>query len=236
MIQTRREERREETLQEIKDLAWRQIANEGAGNISLRAISREMRMSSAALFRYFRSREALLTALSADAFRSINAAMAAASDATPPGQTARRIQSACLAYRAWALANPEKYALIYGSAIAGYKHDWSSLLDEARRGLEIILEIIDQARLSGAIRLPEISPRLREQLSAVIAKRLQHYPPEVFYAALTGWIRLHGLVSLEVFGHLSPLLPDPGELYRQEIAGLLGMIGLEEPDTKGSQQ
>lgn len=230
-MKTRREERRDETLSEIKTLAWRQIAAEGAANLSLRAISREMRMSSAALFRYFDSREALLTALSEDAFRSINTAMASAGEALPEDQPALRIINASLAYRRWAIENPEKYALIYGSPIAGYNHDWTALLDEARQGLEIIIHLIQQARQTGALQLPQAPPALREPLSAVIAAR--HYPiaAEVLYAAITGWTRLHGLVSLEVFGHLSPLLPDAGMLYRQEIINLLGLVGLEAPDS-----
>lgn len=54
----------------IKEAARRQLAAEGAAKLSLRAAARELGMASSALYRYFPSRDELLTALIIDAYDS----------------------------------------------------------------------------------------------------------------------------------------------------------------------
>jgi AcrR family transcriptional regulator len=101
MQKTRQEERREETIREIKTLALRQIEQEGVDHLSLREISREMRVSSAAIYRYFNSREVLLTALIRDAFDGINQAMLSGRDTVSADHPVERMLSTCRAYRDW---------------------------------------------------------------------------------------------------------------------------------------
>ena len=229
MQKTRREERREETMREIKHLALQQIEQTGVDELSLREICRKMRVSSAALYRYFASREALLTALISDAYNGIDQAMAEGRDSIPADQPVERMLATCQAYRAWARANPAQYRLIYGSPILGYSPDWAALLNPARRALDIILAMVEQDRQSGALPGPEktilLSAGLRDQMAAIVAARGYPISPEVLYAAIKGWTVLHGLVSLEVFGHLSPLISDSAALFDQEILELLQQVG-----------
>ncbi len=226
---TRREERRDETIAEIKQLALRQIEHQGVDELSLREISREMRVSSAALYRYFPNREALLTALIGDAFLGINRAMLAGRDSVGADRPVDRLQATCQAYRAWAQAHPAEYRLIYGSPIQGYAPDWTVLIDPARRALEIILEMIQRDLQTGVLQSPEkhihLNADLRDQMAAIVATRGYSVSPEILYAAIHGWTVLHGLVSLEIFGHLSPLIPDTNALFDQEVHELLRQIG-----------
>ncbi|MDJ0381192.1 TetR/AcrR family transcriptional regulator [Streptomyces sp. G-G2] len=73
-----RERARIEITAAIKDEARRQLAAEGAARLSLRAVARELGMVSSALYRYFPSRDDLLTALIVDAYDSLGAAAEAA--------------------------------------------------------------------------------------------------------------------------------------------------------------
>lgn len=117
-----RERARIEVTAAIKDEARRMLAAEGAAKLSLRAVARELGMVSSALYRYFPSRDELLTALIVDAYDSVGAAAeraeAAARAAGAPPRT--RWLAICEAFRAWALAHPHEYALIYGSPVPGY--------------------------------------------------------------------------------------------------------------------
>lgn len=232
MQKSRREERREETVREIKQLALRQIEQQGVDELSLRAISREMRVSSAALYRYFTSREDLLTGLIGDAFLDINQAMVAGRDSTAAEQPVKRMLAICRSYRAWAKTHPAQYRLIYGSPIQGYAPDWSALLDPARQALEIILGMIEQDAQAGAIQPLEkvihLTPDLRSQMAAIVTARGYTVSPESLYVAIRGWTTLHGLVSLEIFGHLSPLISDPSALFDQQILELLRQSGYPE--------
>ena len=54
-----------------------QVAEGGAGSVSLNAIARAMGMSPAALYRYFASRDALLAELVVEAYGSLADAVAA---------------------------------------------------------------------------------------------------------------------------------------------------------------
>src|ERR1700756_1738163 len=116
-IATARERARAELTREIKEEARRQLAEVGAHGLSLRAVARELGMVSSALYRYFPSRDDLLTALIIDAYDAIGSAAEAAIAASAGAPARERWAAACRAIRAWAVANPHEYALIYGSPV-----------------------------------------------------------------------------------------------------------------------
>lgn len=132
---TARERARAELTREIREEARRQLAATGAGGLSLRAVARELGMVSSALYRYYPSRDDLLTALIIDAYDALGevteraVAPAAdyaadgdrAADGTARGTARARWVAGCQAIRAWARSNPHQYALIYGSPVPGYR-------------------------------------------------------------------------------------------------------------------
>src|SRR5262252_9106984 len=122
--QTARARARAELTREIKEEARRQLAEVGGNGLSLRAVARALGMVSSALYRYFPSRDDLLTALIIDAYDSLGAAAerAVAGSGAEPGASARaQWRACCTAVRDWAIANPHEYALIYGSPVPGYQ-------------------------------------------------------------------------------------------------------------------
>src|SRR4029079_15259425 len=81
---TARERVRAELTTEITDAARRQLAEVGAAALSLRAVAREVGMVSSAVYRYFPSRDELLTRLIIDGYDDLGAAAEAADDPTAP--------------------------------------------------------------------------------------------------------------------------------------------------------
>src|SRR5205823_12105109 len=118
---TARERVRAELVRESTEIARRQLATEGAAGLSLRAVAREMGMVSSAIYRYFKSRDDLLTTLIIDGYNAVGAAVEKAGAACPPENYAARWLAACRAVRDWALAHPHEYALVYGSPVPGYE-------------------------------------------------------------------------------------------------------------------
>src|ERR1700729_3765226 len=108
---------RAELMQEIKDEARRQIAQEGAPSLSLRAIARHLDMVSSGIYRYFKSRDELLTALIVDAYEAVGSRVEEADARCERVDFAGRWSACCHAVRIWALAQPHEYALIYGSPV-----------------------------------------------------------------------------------------------------------------------
>jgi hypothetical protein len=68
--------------------------------------------------------------------------------------------------------------------------------------------------------LLELEPKVRPG-KARPEQRL-HLSPAVAALALRVWGRLHGLVTLEVHGHLRPVFNDPATLFEAELLDAVG--------------
>jgi AcrR family transcriptional regulator len=146
---TARERVRAELTREIAEIARRQLATDGAAGLSLRAVAREMGMVSSAIYRYFSSRDELLTALIIDGYNALGAAVEDAEGACPRDDYAGRWLAACQAVRAWAVANPHEYALVYGSPVPGYQAP-ERTIEPATRVAAVLGAITSDAYLAGA--------------------------------------------------------------------------------------
>lgn len=149
----------------IKDEARRQLAAEGAAKLSLRAVARELGMVSSALYRYFPSRDDLLTALIIDAYDSVGEAAETARDAASDAAPTPRWTAVCEAVRAWALAHPHEYALIYGSPVPGYVAPDTTIPAASRVGLVLIGILRDAVRGPG-VTFPRSPPHCAPRPSA----------------------------------------------------------------------
>jgi AcrR family transcriptional regulator len=191
------------------------MAERGAAALSLREVARQMGMSSAAIYRYFANRDELVTALIVDAYADLAAALDAAAASAPVDH----FLDLALAYRAWALDHPSDYALILGTPIPGYHAPEAITRPAAHRSMARFVEVALAARGRGAESTAGIRP------TETPTRGLADLPPAVRDLALAGWGQMHGLVSLELFGHLDALGEDPGALYRYEMAAFAARIG-----------
>ncbi|MFE2066348.1 TetR/AcrR family transcriptional regulator [Streptomyces sp. NPDC059467] len=222
---------RMEVTAAIKDEARRQLAAEGAAKLSLRAVARELGMVSSALYRYFPSRDDLLTALIIDAYDSLGeaaeaaeAAHAAAADAAP----AQRWVAVCEAVRGWALAHPQEYALIYGSPVPGYSAPDTTIPPAARVALVLIGIVREAFERRGLARTPvpaELAPEARR----MAAELMPGLPSEVAVAMTAAWAQLFGLVGFELFGQFKGVVEDRERFFRHAAAQLAHGVGLVFP-------
>ena len=223
---TARDRARAELTQEIKDTARRQLATDGAERLSLRAVSRELGMVSSALYRYFPSRDDLLTALIIDAYDALGAAVEKAAAGAPR----EAWLAACRAVRAWARKHPHEYALIYGSPVPGYSAPQTTV-QPASRVAVCLLGVLQRAQEAGVLVVPddaaEPSDALVDQLQP-----LEEIAPGVPRAVLlrTGmiWAQLFGLVSFELFGQFVGTFDPADELFEAAIAEHAAFLGLGE--------
>src|ERR1700685_3821304 len=118
---TSRAEARVLQIERIKSTSRRLMAEKGASGLSLREVARDMGVVSSALYRYFATRDELLTALIVDAYNDLRAFAARAVLRVPRTEPRRRLHAAAAAIRKWAKANPNEYALLYGSPVPGYE-------------------------------------------------------------------------------------------------------------------
>ncbi|MGI5452488.1 TetR/AcrR family transcriptional regulator [Streptomyces sp. CA-249302] len=207
----------------IKDEARRQLAAEGAAKLSLRAVARELGMVSSALYRYFPSRDDLLTALIIDAYNSVGeAAEAAQHTATAPVQ---RWVAVCEAVRTWALAHPHEYALIYGSPVPGYTAPQTTVPPAARVGL-VLIGIVRDALKGPGITFPPLPAELRPEAERLTADIAPDLPPAVGAALVAAWAQLFGLVGFELFGQFNRVVEDREPFFRHAADRLAHGVGL----------
>ncbi|MFJ3901856.1 TetR/AcrR family transcriptional regulator [Streptomyces sp. NPDC090025] len=207
---TPRERYRTQVRAEIKERAWEQIADAGASALSLNAIAKRMGMSGPALYRYFAGRDELITELVRDAYRGLaDAFRAAAADGADLAGLATTL-------RDWALADPQRYFLVYGTPVPGYH----APEDTTAVAAEIMAVILDAAAAPGLPAVP--AHPLDAHLAMHRAWAADHpAPPAALRRALAFWTRLHGVLSLELAGHFTGMDLDPAALYAAETASLL---------------
>ena len=154
---TARERARAEITREITDIARARLAADGAAALSLRAVARDLGMVSSAVYRYFGSRDELLTALIIDGYNAIGEAVESADAACRRGDYPGRWLAACRAARGWALAHPHEYALIYGSPVPGYQAP-EATIGPAARSAVVFGRLISDAHTAGQLVPPPASP------------------------------------------------------------------------------
>ncbi|HET9077318.1 MAG TPA: helix-turn-helix domain-containing protein [Acidimicrobiales bacterium] len=107
---------------EILDAARAELDDAGAADLSLRAVARRLGMAPSALYRYFPSRDSLLTTLIVESYQALGAAAAEADARAEQAGAAPRARwlAVCSEVRSWAAAAPRRWALLYGSPVPGY--------------------------------------------------------------------------------------------------------------------
>src|SRR4051794_18557461 len=207
---TPRERYRDQVRTEVKEHAREQIATAGASALSLNAIAKRMGLSGPALYRYFASRDDLITELIRDAYRSLaDTFRAAAESGTDLLGLARTL-------RGWALDDPQRYFLVYGTPVPGY-HAPDDITGIAR---EIMATLLDAC----AALPPGVPARPFHSHLAEHREWADGHPaePAALHRALTVWTRLHGVLSLELAGQFAGMDFDPALLFAAELDDLTG--------------
>ncbi len=238
MSKSRREIQREQTTAEIKAIARVQMAETGAAALSLRAIAREMGMSTPALYRYFENRDALVTALILDAYTALGDAMLAADGTVDEMDFYGRFQAISHTFRDWANQHPADFTLIYGTPIPGYHAPAELTIPAAARVLEIFGLIFGTAFLHGKLQPPSHYLHLPEELAQIIAGIHQQLErddvpvergevPEIAITlALYTLPRIYSLIWAEQYGHFPPGFTESGQFFTLEIEALCKQFGL----------
>jgi AcrR family transcriptional regulator len=235
---SRRERLRDATLAEIKSTARRHLVASGAAALSLRAVAREMGLTAPALYRYVDSREDLLTEVIADLYGELTEALEAARDAQPPGDIGWRLVAASWALRSWALEHPTEFGLVFGDPLPGYAKPAEGVSQAASRRFGMVFAGLF-AQLWEQQPFPhpatdELDPGLVAQLTAYAHAMNSPLPPGAVKVFLDCWIRLYGLVSMEVFGHLRFALDDGEAMFADMMRANALALGFPEDVATGT--
>jgi AcrR family transcriptional regulator len=233
---SRRDRVRAATADEIKQTARGILVAEGPEACSLRAIAREMGMTAPALYRYFDSREDLIKHVVADIFTEIaggiHAAVEAAGQASG-GDMVAKLVAACGEFRSWSLGHKEEFGLLFGTPLPGLEAVHDDVIDDcaAKFSGEFFALFLELWR-KHPFPVPgddQIDPGLREQLAHYRELLGVDLPLGAGLTFLRCWVRLYGMVSLEVFGHMRFALDDAAPQFEITLAELAELVGLQYP-------
>ncbi|MDT9594384.1 WHG domain-containing protein [Nocardioides zeae] len=221
----RRERTRLATTDEIKAAAHDLLApSPDGGDLSLRAVARQVGMTPSAIYRYFESREDLLEALARDAFDSVSATLAAAVEADTSAGSVDRAVAVAHAYRRWCLEHPADFGLIFRTDRPDTRASeaWRAhLLEFYRVPFEVLLR--DMAAGEVAITPGAATPAVRADVleAARLVAQDAEVMPEMVSLLVSLWASVHGFVCLELFGHVGLLMEDADAAFDQHVRAAL---------------
>lgn len=201
-MSTPRSRARARTMDDIVRIGRAHLATHGAAALSLRAVARDLGVVSSAVYRYVRSRDELLTMLVVDGYNELGDAVDAALDEAPGGG-AVRLRVLARAVRAWAVAEPACYGLLFGTPVPGYEAPAQETVAPGTRVIVALMRIVDTAWRTGELTAPQEAAQLSGELSADLARIRDEagmqVPDWALTRALTVWTALFGAVSFDVF-------------------------------------
>lgn len=224
---TPRQLAREQNLARIKALALAQLAESGASDLSLRAIARELNLVSSAIYRYYPSRDDLLTALIVDAYDDLADLLEAAASAPRRGPRRRWVDS-CHALREWAVAQPHRWGLIYGTTIPGYAAPSDTVAPAGRVVRALCLPVTEAVAtgMPAGPSAPPIGRTLAGQLDLSAAALGLDVDRATMLALVGAFSRLVGLVTLELNGQFVGGFEPASDLYAALVEREADLLGL----------
>lgn len=229
-VLSRREANRESTLGDIRREARDLLVAEGPAGVTLRPIARAVGLTAPALYRYYASRQDLLLDLIADLYDELCGSMQRARDAEETGDLGGRLVAVTRAFRTWAREHPREFELVFATPVGdpGQPRDDRLALCGRRFG-RVFLDLMVELWSVRPFPVPaddDLDPRLRTQLAAWADTERLTLPVGALAVYLESWVRIYGMISLEVLGHLGFALADVAPLFDDMLAERIERLGL----------
>lgn len=201
----KRQQARDRTEAQIIEVGRRHLITDGAAGLSLRAVAREIGLVSSAVYRYVASRDDLLTLLLVDAYTELADTVDAAAESVS-GDWAARLVVMAHAARRWAVDQPARWALLYGSPVPGYRAPAELTVGPGTRVVGALFAVIGDGIRAGAVPDPkDVAPKpVSEDFDRVREEFDFTGGDPVLLQCFLFWATLVGAISLEVFGQYGP--------------------------------
>ncbi len=216
MVRPKKNQQHPNLQEAIKETARKQIGEHGASTLSLRAIARELNITAPAIYNYFSSRDDLVTSLIGEAYEALRIALEEARQKNLTQNFKDQLLAVGMAYREWGIMHPEEYSLIFGTPIPGYHAPDDVVVPMEESSLGVLNAIIEGGLTSGEFHSPEKIAAISTDFVHSLVDSAHKIAP-ILHIALALWGHVHGLVSLELYNHLQPLVDDPAEFFRLEL-------------------
>lgn len=227
-MQTRRERIKQETIEEIKSLSWETIRDQGVEKLSINGLARQMGMTPPAFYTYFKNRDDLILTLVKDAYDSFAASLEkTVMPGKPPGEN---LLAVFIAYREWAVKNPNMFGLFAGRIVSGFDPPDPEISKAALRIYAVFHTLYNEAWETGLLKEfqgPDLPRDYKSQLAAFAKEFGLSLPALLVEQVMRIACSVHGSISIELSGRFSKTVTDPALVYRWQVISQLRQIGLE---------
>lgn len=217
-------------MTDITRIGREHLAAYGAAGLSLRAVARDLGVVSSAVYRYVSSRDELLTLLVVDAYAELGESVSLAESAQPRQDFAARWRALAGAVRDWALAEPSRYGLVFGTPVPGYHAPPERTTEPGTRVISALLLLAAEAEAAGAFPLAPpagVPDSLRHDAERIRAAYGLTLSDVMLTATVLAWVTLFGAVSFEVFGQYGPeTFAEPAAMFAALVDLVSVALGL----------
>jgi AcrR family transcriptional regulator len=180
----RRTRRRQETIEEVLDIAAAIMVEQGVAGLSIGEIARRMGIRPPSLYGYFPSKHALYDALFARGAREVLATMEALTSSLPTDASLeQRLQTVGAAFVRWSIEHPAYSQLLFWRPVPGFNPS-PEAFEPATRLLEATQQQFAQMQSSGLLRADvPVEVMLRDWIilvAGVVSQQLSNLPHESF--------------------------------------------------------
>ena len=220
--------RRERVLRTALELG----SSGGYDAVQMRDVAASAGVALGTIYRYFESRDALLTKLIIDSYDSLGRAAESAEARISRDDPGGRFRAICHAVRRWALANRHEYFLIYGTPVPGYQAPQDTV-GPATRVADLMIALLVESdmarpRLSQSVAATPATAALHRALAPIRAGVSNEISDAELASGLSVFSALFGAVSFELSGQLHNVIKD-GEASRRayfdsQIDGWLAVL------------
>lgn len=231
------------TDQDIRRTARTLLIERGPEAVTLRAIARELGITAPALYRYYGSRDDLISHLRRDVVTDLGAELAeevAAFELDGPAQ----LFAICRGFRRWALTHTKEFTLVFASPTGEVGSAAGSVATLSRANEpfgRIFLMAAGHILATHQLTIPAaeaVPTELRDDLAAfqdellsVLAQSGVEVPPAKIelgttYVMIQFWARIYGHITLEVFGNYPIPMSKPDAVFDALLADLANEIGI----------
>lgn len=227
---TPRARARVQTMADIVRIGREHLATDGAAALSLRAVARDLGVVSSAVYRYVSSRDELLTLLVVDGYNALGDAVDAAL-ADAPDDPIEQLRILARAVRTWALAEPARYGLLFGTPVPGYHAPSEQTEVPGTRVIVAMMALFARANQAGLLTPPTVEARVSSALADSFARLRTvtglDLPDWLIVRGTTLWAGMFGLVSFDVFDQYgADTFADRADLFGHQFEGLLTQLGV----------
>ena len=221
-VGSRRQRQRQETFREIVTTARRLLGT--PDGLSLRSVAAEMGMTPPALYRYVDSYQDLQVLVARDIMTDLIELLWRVRRSVPDDDPALQIALVSLAFRNWSLANHAEFSMAFANAELAVN---AGAKTETRNAMAAVY--IDIYRnLQAKYGFPTPMPDGYEMTSqGPDAEWPELEDAGLAWAMTRHYVRLFGVVTLEVYRQLPPGLIESGALFRATLSDTAAELNLD---------